>query len=156
MPNNFESAPEAEPKKEKLADFHLEVGDHIYDTTGKFYEVRKIVTVTMRDGLERGTLVLQQYDTGKPIGSEFDMSIKHFLNWQGNITYIDQPRLPEEKTLEDYAQSGRLKAAFTNIETTLNDPTIEQAEVDRLNVAKADLIREILASDEQDEQTIAE
>lgn len=164
MPENFESMPRAipeqeakpsaEPKKEKFSDFHLEVGDRIYNTTGKYYEVRRIEHSVKQGGREKGSVALQGYDAGKMVGSEGDMSFKDLLQWQENIVYIDQPRLPEGKTLEDYAQAGRLKAAFMQIAESLKDPHLPRAEMDRLQVAKANLIREILAAQEEDENTV--
>lgn len=175
--NNFESMPtpeaEASERKENFSDFDLQVGDRIvYDTRSDveketlpppkdYYEVRRIVPFQDSEG----TVLLQKYEydanenrmkqEGNGLEASFDWVIQH----QEHFLDIDQPRLPEGKTLEEYATSERLIAALNSINGvipeaasptdsyiagTLSDPNVSLSERDRLRVAKANLIREII------------
>ena len=63
---------------------------------------------------------------------------------------FDWPDLHDLFLLED--KYPNMKAAYTKITETFKDPALEQSEIDRLKVANAELVREVLASKEDLEE----
>jgi hypothetical protein len=161
--------PEAGKKKEKFEEFDLRPGDRIvYDTrkdsekatvepTKDCYEVRSIVEGEEKDS---GVFLLKyehQEKDGRmvPKGDAKKVPFSWVVKEQGKFLSIDQPRLPEGKTLRDYAAGGRLKIILDGIEGkadgtesenagTLKDPNLLDSERARLMVAKANLVRQIM------------
>lgn len=153
--NSFERMPmptpedEASEKKENFADFDLQVGDRLYDNAGNYKEVLKIVELSDDVSFQEGTVYVRQYIDGEPAKQIEDMLFTEFVHGQDTIADIDQPRLPEGKTLEDYMNTGRANAQRLQIETILKNPDSPNNDIAEALLAKSNLIREILSNQKQ-------
>lgn len=126
----------------------LRPGDQFFDTEERKYEVRRIISVPGDE--EKGSILLRWYK--KPGNTpDFDVSFKRFAEqaFLGNdvtIVRYDRPRVPEGVDLKQFKEYNRWEIATKQIDEMLKEKDLEVSERDRLNVAKANIAREIVAA----------